>query len=176
MIGTPIATKIGWRPVEALCLGDMVLTFDHGFREIVGMRRIVLWDGRGACPASLRPLCIDAGLLENKLPVNVLPDQGIMVESDTAENYRGDPFAVLYPRGIKAYSLAESEHVDGSIEVVVLEFADDEVIYGKDGLHYFMPKAFDLFSENEDREVYKTLNEDEVVKVLDELFEAILER
>ena len=89
LIGTRIATNFGWRNVEALCLGDMVLTFDHGFRSIVGLRRVVLWDGRGTCPEFLLPLKIKRGLLENAQPKHVLPMQGVMVESDAAEDYRG---------------------------------------------------------------------------------------
>jgi len=33
--------------------------------------------------------------------------QVVMVESDASENYRGDPFAVLMPRSMKAYGFVD---------------------------------------------------------------------
>ena len=33
--GTHVASNMGWRAVEALSLGDLVLTFDHGGSEQV---------------------------------------------------------------------------------------------------------------------------------------------
>ncbi|WP_241525652.1 Hint domain-containing protein [Pseudophaeobacter leonis] len=35
LAGTHVASNLGWRPVEALCAGDKVLTFDHGMQTIV---------------------------------------------------------------------------------------------------------------------------------------------
>ncbi len=175
LIGTRIATNFGWRNVEALCLGDMVLTFDHGFRSITGMRRVVLWDGRGNCPTALQPLTVQTGLLENTSPVEVLPMQGIMVESDAAEEYRGDPFAVLMPQSIERYGLADAVHQSDAIEVVILEFEDDEVIYGESGLLYFAPRSYDLLTSAPSKsECYKVLNEEETLNVLDELYTVFL--
>lgn len=175
LIGTRIATNFGWRNVEALCLGDMVLTFDHGFRSIVGLRRVVLWDGRGTCPEFLLPLKIKRGLLENAQPKHVLPMQGVMVESDAAEDYRGDPFAVLMPSAIERYGLAEKVHQSEPLEVVLLEFDEEEVIYGECGLHYFIPKPEDILCEDVPQNgSYKILNDEETLEVLDELYTVFL--
>jgi len=175
MVGTPIATAFGWRPVEALCVGDLVLTFDHSFRPITGVRRVTLWDGEGDCPAALRPVEVQPGVLPDAGAVTVLPEQGVMVESDAAENYRGDPFAVIAPRAIAQYGLAQPVRVSGPLEVIILEFEEDEVIYGQTGLLYHIPKAFDLLSDADPSEVYKVLSADETVDVLSELFEAYLD-
>lgn len=169
LVGTRIATNFGWRNVEALCLGDMVLTFDHGFRSIIGIRRIVLWDGRDTCPMALRPVKIDAGFFENTQAVSVLPMQGIMVESDAAEDHRGDPFAVLMPSAIESYGLAGSSEPSEPIEVVILEFEDDEVIYGESGILFFASRAFDLVTEENTGPEYKVLNAQETYVVLEEL-------
>ncbi|HBS49525.1 MAG TPA: hypothetical protein DEA05_05275 [Rhodobacteraceae bacterium] len=32
--GTRVATRQGWHPVETLCLGCEVLTFDHGLQPV----------------------------------------------------------------------------------------------------------------------------------------------
>lgn len=175
MPGTYIATAFGWRPAEALCVGDLVLTFDHGLRPITGIRRHTLWDGRGTCPDALRPVEIEPGVLPDTGRVTVLPDQGVMVESDAAENYRGDPFAVIAPRAIAGFGLANPLHTTDPIEGIVLEFAEDEVIYAQCGLLFHMPKAFDLLSDTNPDEVYKVLDADETIAVLTELYEAYLD-
>jgi hypothetical protein len=169
LVGTSIATSFGWRPIEAICCGDMVLTFDHGFRSVVGVRRVLLWDGRGECPKALRPIRIDANLLDNTQDVDVLPEQGIMVESDAAVDYRGDPFAVLMPRSMEAYGFADIVEQSLPIEAVVLEFEDDEVVYGQSGLRFHIPKAGDLFVEVDPALQYKVLNTEETFELLEDL-------
>ena len=169
LVGTAIATSFGWRPIEAICCGDMVLTFDHGFRAVTGVRRVLLWNGQGKCPAALRPVRIDANVLDNTQDVEVLPEQGIMVESDAAVDYRGDPFAVLMPRSMEAYGFADNVEPSQPIEAIVLEFEDDEVVYGQSGLHFHIPKAGDLFVEVDPALQYKVLNTEETFEVLEDL-------
>lgn len=169
LVGTAIATSFGWRPVEAICCGDMVLTFDHGFRSVAGVCRVLLWDGRGTCPAALRPVRIDANVLDNTQDVVVLPEQGIMVESDAAVDHRGDPFAVLMPRSMEAYGFADCVEQSQPIEAIVLEFEDDEVVYGQSGLHFHIPAAGDLFEETNPALQYKVLNTEETFEVLEDL-------
>ncbi|MEP5154857.1 Hint domain-containing protein [Planktotalea sp.] len=170
LVGTRVATNVGWRDVEALCLGDSVLTFDHGFRAIVGMRRVTLWDGNGECPEALRPLRIETGFVENTRPVSLLPMQGVMVESEAAEDHRGDPFAVLMPSAIESYGLAGTSAPVEPIQVIILEFEDDEVIYGESGVLYFVPRAFDLLTEEHVGPEYKVLDAKETYDVLEELY------
>lgn len=169
LVGGSIATEFGWRPIEAVCCGDMVLTFDNGFRPIVGMRRVCLWNGRDTCPDALLPVLIEANVLDNTRDVRVLPEQGIMVESNAAENYRGDPFAVLIPRSMQAYGFADRVQPGGPIEVIILEFEETEVIYGQCGLHYFVPKTGDMLAEKESHLAYKMLNTEETFVVLEDL-------
>lgn len=37
--GTRVATVMGWRAVEALAAGDVVLTFDSGLQKLTEVRR-----------------------------------------------------------------------------------------------------------------------------------------
>lgn len=171
MSGTPIATEFGWRSVDALSVGDSVLTFDHGFRKLVGLRRTVLWDGLGHCPDAILPISIAANVLDNHQVAEVLPDQGIMVESDAAEDYRGDPFAVLRAAAVASFGLAERMRPQGPIEAVILEFEEDEVVHGRSGLLYFVPRAYDFFDEIPQGESYKILNAAETSDVLEEIWE-----
>lgn len=170
LVGTPIATQFGWRPVDALCVGDMVLTFDHGFRPIKQLRHVVLWEGREEdCPGALRPILIPEGLLDATANTVVLPEQGVMVESEAAMDHRGDPFAVLKARTTETHGLAKTVYGLERIAAVVLEFEDDEVIYGHTGLHYFMPKSFNLLELQFDGPSYKILNEAEATHVLNDI-------
>ena len=43
MAGTRVASNLGWRAIEALAVGDMVLTFDHGMQAITEVRRANMW-------------------------------------------------------------------------------------------------------------------------------------
>lgn len=171
--GTQIATKFGWRPVEALCAGDLVLTFDHGFRPIKALGRTVVWDGKGTCPEAACPIRIEAGLLENEQAFDVLPDQGVMVESDAAESHRGDPFAVICARALEKGDLAERTAPQERIEAIVLEFDEDEVIYGRGGIHYFAAKPYDFLDAGPQGPSYKILDPNEIMAVVDEIWERI---
>ncbi|MEM9580272.1 MAG: Hint domain-containing protein [Pseudomonadota bacterium] len=172
LLGKLIATTLGWRPVEALCVGDLVLTFDNGFLPIRAVRRVVLWDGDGACPDHLRPVEIGADLLPDVSCVRVMSHQGIMVESDFAESHRGDPFAVILPGAIAQFGLAQPVHCEAPIEVIILEFDSDEVIYGQSGMLYHVPAAAGIGGPVDTACVYKILNEVETRTVLQELHSA----
>ena len=37
LVGTSIATLFGWRPIEAVCAGDQILTFKNGFQTVQNM-------------------------------------------------------------------------------------------------------------------------------------------
>ena len=92
--GTVVATAAGWRPVEAIVRGDLVLTFDRGMQPVRAVIRGIHWDRDGDCPRSLWPLGVPAGALGNQQAMTLLPEQCVMVESDTAEVMFGDPFAL----------------------------------------------------------------------------------
>lgn len=127
--GTRIATGFGWRPVEAIAPGDMVMTFDHGLRPVVAVRRAQLFAGRNACPRHLMPLAVPAGALGNATPMLLLPEQSVLVESDLAEAVFGDPFALIPAAALDGYRGIARITPHQKVEIVVLQFDEDEVIY-----------------------------------------------
>lgn len=127
--GTQVATSMGWRPVEAIAAGDMVMTFDHGLRPVVSVKRTQLWLGQGHCPDHLQPLAVPAGALGNKRPLLLLPEQTVLVESDMAEAMFGDPFALIPAAALEGYRGIDRITPHQRVEVVVLEFEEDEVVY-----------------------------------------------
>lgn len=127
--GTRLATSMGWRPVEAITSGDMVMTFDHGLRPVVSVKRTQLWLGQGQCPDHLQPLAVPAEALGNKCPMLLLPEQTVLVESDMAEAMFGDPFALIPAAALEGYRGIDRIPPHQRVEVVVLEFEEDEVVY-----------------------------------------------
>ena len=127
--GTRIATAMGWRPVEAIAAGDMVMTFDHGFRAVVSVRRSHLFAGCNACPRHLMPLAVPVGSLGNATPMLLLPEQNVLVESDLAESVFGDPFALIPAAALEGYRGIDRITPHQRIEIVTLTFAEEEVIY-----------------------------------------------
>lgn len=127
--GTRIATSMGWRPVEAIAAGDMVMTFDHGLRPVMAVHRAQLFAGRNACPRHMMPLAVPEGALGNASPMLLLPEQNVLVESDLAEAVFGDPFALIPAAALEGYRGIGRITPHQRVEIVVLQFAEDEVIY-----------------------------------------------
>ncbi|MBC7146636.1 MAG: Hint domain-containing protein [Thioclava marina] len=127
--GTQIATQMGWRPVEAIAAGDMVMTFDHGLLPVAAVKRSQLWISGRACPSQLKPLAVPVGALGNKTPMLLLPEQPVLVESDMAEALFGDPFALIPAAALEGYRGIDRITPHQRVEVVVLEFEHDQVIY-----------------------------------------------
>lgn len=133
LAGTRIATNVGWRPVEALAEGDQVLTFDGGLKTLVRVDRTVNWMSDAPCPESAAPLAVPAGLLGNQEPMYVLPQQGIVVESDLAEERTGDPFAVI-PAGALRGLLGVKPVTPASPHAVIhLVFKEDQIVFAGNG-------------------------------------------
>ncbi|MGK7651825.1 Hint domain-containing protein [Roseovarius sp. B08] len=162
--GTKVATGMGWRPVEAIAEGDRVLTFDGGLQTVTKVSRIRLWSGQDHCPRQFWPLEVPVGALGNREVMRVLPRQNIMVESDAAEDLYGDPFTLIPAEAIEGlYGVARTPP-DDDVEVVVLHFAADQVVFGEDGALFFCPGFADMidaaFTE-EPRPFYSVLSMDE---------------
>ncbi|MGK7752300.1 MULTISPECIES: Hint domain-containing protein [unclassified Roseovarius] len=174
--GTKVATGMGWRPVEAIAEGDRVLTFDGGLQTVTKVSRIRLWSGQDHCPRQFWPLEVPAGALGNREVMRVLPGQNIMVESDAAEDLYGDPFTLIPAEAIEGlYGVARTPP-DDDVEVLVLHFAADQVVFGEDGALFFCPGFADMidaaFTE-EPRPFYSVLSMDEArflaVQIEDEI-------
>ncbi|MEO0938406.1 MAG: Hint domain-containing protein [Pseudomonadota bacterium] len=77
--GTLIQTPAGDRPIEALRVGDLVVTRDNGPRPIrwIGSRDLTVDDLRHN--EKLRPVLIEAGAFGNSCPTLVSPQHGVLV-------------------------------------------------------------------------------------------------
>lgn len=141
MAGTRVASNLGWRTVEALAVGDSVLTFDNGMQEITEVRRVMMWIDAPDTNPAFWPVIVPAGALDNRTELTLLADQGVLVESDAAADMYGDPFAVVPAQalvGVRGIHRAAPQH---RVELIVIAFADEQVIYAEGGALIHCPVA-----------------------------------
>ena len=137
--GTKVATTIGWRAVEAVSVGDKVLTFDAGMQEVTGLARGLLWAAAEPCPRHLWPLAVPVGALGNAQAMTLLPEQSVMVESDVGEEIYGDPFTLIPAAALDGLRGIVRVAPDAPVAVTVLRFARDQVVFGSAGALLFCP-------------------------------------
>jgi hypothetical protein len=139
--GTRVATGLGWRPVESIAEGDLVLTFDGGLQQVVSVTRGTLWNDPSACPESLWPLYIPAHVIGNAEPIVVLPELAVMVESDAADVVLDDPFALMMSSVLDGFRGIERIPPAGPVEVIQLVFEEDQVVFAAHGALIFCPRV-----------------------------------
>ena len=88
--GTHVASNLGWRQVNALSIGDKVLTFDHGMQRIVDIQRETMVVPEGVLPAAQTPVRVPEGALNNRSELWLMPDLGLLVESDDVRDAQGN--------------------------------------------------------------------------------------
>lgn len=156
--GTRVASNLGWRAVDALCVGDSVLTFDHGMQRIADIQRETLWMQDGG----LRPLVIPHGAMYNRAEILLMPDQGLLVESDAAIDALGDPFAVIPARALEGFRGVRKAGPAERLDVTTLSFVLDEVIYVEGGMlaHCPRPRRIMMDADDEADVLYDVLDAD----------------
>ena len=133
MAGTRVASNLGWRAIDALAVGDKVLTFDHGMQEIAEIRRAHMWLDAPETAEALWPVIIPTGALGNREELVLLPDQGIMIECDAAQDMYGDPFAILTAHSLVGLRGIHHRQPLHRVELFAVYFTHDEVIYAEGG-------------------------------------------
>lgn len=125
--GTLIDTIDGPRPIETICVGDLVLTADSGYQPVI-------WVGRGKVAAQGRfaPIRISAGALGNDRDLIVSPQHRVLIEGWAAELYAGQD-AVLVP----AKHLVDGRKIHvmegGQVEYLHLAF-DNHALVRSEGI------------------------------------------
>lgn len=160
LAGTHVASNLGWRPVEALAVGDKVLTFDHGMQPITELYRETSVMGEGAVSSLRAPIYIPADALNNRAPMWMMPDQGVLVESDVIERQFGEAFAVVPACTLDGYRGISRVPPATRMELVLPRFADDQVIYIEAGALGYCPVQRDLLDYAFDRQTgsYRVLS------------------
>lgn len=146
--GTQVATNLGWRNVEALQQGDMVLTFDDGLQRVVRVERTVIGNDQMGLPMQHWPLRVPKGALGNHSEMTLLPEQPVMVESDLGEAMFGDPFTLVPACALADYKGIERLKPQGAVEVISIHFETEQVVFANVGaLFHCTPAQGDLVTD-----------------------------
>lgn len=144
---TMIATDLGWRPIGSVVVGDKVLTFDHGLKVVKAVHRNALWTGGNRLPRKFQPVEVPAGALGNTHTMHLLPNQLVMVESDSAEDCFGDPFALVPAAALDGLAGIHRVPMQDAGDVISLQFEQDEVVFAMCGGLFFCNSGGDIFQD-----------------------------
>lgn len=127
--GTCIACEHGWRPAESIMVGDRVHTFDSGLQPVVQIRRSTLWTEDTTQNPALQHYLVPRHALGNRAPMRLLPEQAVLVESDSAEALYGDPFALVPVASLEGYRGITRVVPQQPSEIIAIGFAEEEIVY-----------------------------------------------
>ena len=139
--GTKLATNMGWRVVEAITVGDYVMTFDNDMQPVTAVTRGVFFVANDGDPLHAGLVHIPAGVLGNANAMELLPEQSVMIESDAAEELFGDPFTLLPAHALIGYRGITRAGSARPIEVITLHFDADQIVYSDGGGLVLCPAA-----------------------------------
>ncbi|MDB4185761.1 Hint domain-containing protein [bacterium] len=158
--GTRVATSMGWRQVNAIAVGDLVLTFDHGMQKVTEVSRSMAWVDAPWTAERMWPVHIPAGALGNYAEMTVLADQGLMIESEAALDQHGDPYAVVPALSLVGVRGITRRAPRDQIEVITLTFEAEQVIYAEGNLLAHCPASCVSLDTmlNRDQNAYEVLS------------------
>jgi hypothetical protein len=139
--GTLVAADTGWRAVEELAVGDRVQTFDNGMQPIVEIRRELLRTGQVSSSDHPWRVVLPAGALKGTSEITLLPQQGVLLESESACDAMGDPLAVVPAQVLVGISGIRAQPIRETLQAYRLIFASEEVVYADGGLLLHCPAA-----------------------------------
>lgn len=174
LAGTRVATAVGWQRIEDIREGDAVLTFDNGLRTVRAVKRQPLWEGSDHCPRQFQPYFVPAGALGNREDMMVLPRQGVLVESDAAEDALGDPFVLVQVNALVGTCGIERVDPGHPLEVITLHFDEDEIVFSSNGALCICPAAGDMLQrvfriQRDEVADYRMLTRDSSAALIDQI-------
>lgn len=126
--GRRVATDTGWRGVETLAPGDMVLTFDHGMRQVQN----ILATPVGPDPRTghmARALHVPKGAIGNRRDITLLPGQLVLLECDYAEAHFGNPFMLVPAAYLDGYKGITRTRLAPAVTSYMLAFNCEEIVH-----------------------------------------------
>jgi len=131
-----IASPTGWRKVTQLQVGDQVQTLYNGPQPIKKVSRSIIPSQAHLNKPKTWPLFIPAETIGNTHELILAPDQPILIESphfkDLCESRRAVIKASILFGHLRIHRVIPSD----CLELVQLHFADEQVVYGKEGVLY----------------------------------------
>ena len=167
MWGTKVATRHGWRAVETLQPGDMVLTFDNGLQPVAHVGQHDLMAAHRPRSIEDWPLAVPTGALGNLAPLILTPGQVVLIESDLAERMFADPFVAIPASCFDGINGISRVRPADQFNVCTLHFEEDQVVFGAGGVMFVCEGDGDLLTSS-GQEAYPVLTGELAAEVLSE--------
>ena len=165
--GTKVETESGWRAVESLLTGTKVQTY-------AGLRRVARIERSFVEPAnrSVNPqpmLLVPGGVLNNCSAFYLLPDQLVLLETIYAEEIFGDAATLIPGAALEGFRGIEQVRPRGLVEIITLQFDEEDVVYGNTGVLFHCPSVGLLQGAGLRSDYFLTLTTAQAVELLAEL-------
>lgn len=137
--GTLLETGAGWRPVDAITVGDMVQTFDGGLRPVVALRRHYVTRA-ALIEQGVQPVRIGGGTLNACSDLWVMPAQGVLCPVDPRRN-GGQEHRLCAARDLAGRPGVTRRPARAALALTELGFAEEEVVWANTGVLLHCPAA-----------------------------------
>ena len=127
---TAVATLTGWRCAASLIVGDCVLTVANGAQVIRQIDTVAVEPDHGPLWSMHLPARGFGATAALSLP----PDQPLLIETDQALPFCGEPFALIPTLALDGWRGAAPFMADAPEQPLVLRFAKPDMIYAGPGL------------------------------------------
>ena len=126
--GTLVATGTGWRKIETLQPGDMVLTFDNGMQPVTRIHDLTIpYHDLPTHKAFI--MIVPRGVLGNRRQIELLPLQEIIIESDFAEEQYGDPFVLVQALMLEGFDGIHRVPLKNDLRVYLPTFPQEQLVH-----------------------------------------------
>ncbi|ATX66891.1 Hint domain-containing protein [Roseinatronobacter bogoriensis] len=133
LAGTLVANQNGWVPADQIGPGDLVLTFDNGMQPVAANQSVTLKRADLSTKKAFT-MFVPKGALGNRVDMNILPMQEVIVESDRAEALYGDPFVLMPCHLLDGYKGIHMQQFDTDLQFSVLLFENEQIIHTNGGM------------------------------------------
>jgi hypothetical protein len=127
--GRQVATDSGWRAVETLKPGDMVLTFDNGMQKLVDRISAPVAPDPRTSSLSMRCVSVPRGAIGNRRDITLLPSQLVLLECDYAAARFGDPFILVQAGALVGYRGITRGLLPTKMKSHMLAFKEEQIIH-----------------------------------------------
>jgi hypothetical protein len=129
MAGTLVATDFGWRKIEDIAVGDLVLTFDNGLQKVMDICTSPLICSTSHSAEHFWPLSVPKGALGNRMAMELLADQDVLIESELADDLLGETHVLIQAQALVGYKGIKRTAPVRETKVVSIGFAHDEIVH-----------------------------------------------
>jgi len=125
--GTIVSTLEGWRPVEAVAKGDVVVSFDNALQRVVNVHCVTI--DPDTLPRHKRFLLkVPASVLGNREDILLLPAQEVALETDFAEAVYHDPFTLVPALLLEGSAGIERVAMEAPFTIHMLTFEQEQLL------------------------------------------------